>query len=134
LLIFGGCVKKDVVKAQSQEEGLRERVLTYWHLKEKQEFDKSYEYEDPYYRKITNLVTYIQSMNTTVIKWKSAKIKGIEMDNDEAKVELVLDTEVKLPGFKEAEHEGTVKEKWVQIEGKWYHVPEKWRRMHEKRK
>ncbi len=132
LIIFFGCSIKDTVKSGSDEEALRERVTMYWNLKVKQEFDKSYEYEDPYYRKMTSLVTYIQGFNTSTLKWNDAKIKAVEMGDDTAKVEMDLDTTIKLPDMKKIQHHKNVgEEKWVKVEGKWYHIPEKWRRTRE---
>jgi hypothetical protein len=128
LIIFPGCSIKDGIKKGSDEKALRQRVAEYWEYKSKEEFDKSYEFEDPYYRNLVSLTKYIRGINSGLMEWKSAEIKEIELGEGIADVELAVDIKLAFPGFKKMEHQSRVKEKWVNVDGMWYHVPEKWRR------
>jgi hypothetical protein len=128
LIIFSGCSIKDGIKQGSEEEALRERVAMYWGYKAQGAFDKSYEFEDPYYRTLVNMTRYIQGIDTGMMNWKSAEIMDIEFGEGFADVELTVDMKVTLPGFRKMEQQARIKEKWVSVDGMWYHVPEKWRR------
>jgi hypothetical protein len=125
LIILSGCATNSVKKA-SGETGLRESVMAYWNYKIKEEFDKSYGYEEPSYRKSVSLINYIGSINSAALKWRSAEIKAISKKADTADVEMNLRVELILP---QIEHLRTVEmntqltDKWVKIEGVWYHRP-----------
>lgn len=123
LIIFSGCSIKDAVKSGSDEEILRDRVMAFWDHKIKEEFDKSYEYEHPLYRKKTGMVQYIGSFNTYVVKWYSAKVDGIHMEGTTALVDLTVRTKVTLPQIKTSEVDSLLSEKWVKVDDVWYHVP-----------
>ncbi len=123
LIIFCGCVTKEAVKSNT-EDVLRERITDYWNYKMKEEFDKSYAYEDPFFRKQVNLVNYIRRFRTDIVKWKSAAVKEIKLAGDSAEVDMILRTKVRLPQIKTVEHDSLTKEKWVKVDGVWYHVPE----------
>jgi hypothetical protein len=125
LTIFSGCVTKEAVKNVSDEEVLRERVIAYWNHKIREEFDKSYEYEYPLYRKQVSLVKYIKGFKTDVIRWKAVNVKDININDDEAIVGMYINIDVKVPGIRRIERDSLVKEKWVRVEGIWYHVPER---------
>jgi len=125
LTIFSGCVTKEAVKNVSDEEVLRERVIAYWNHKIREEFDKSYEYEYPLYRKQVSLVKYIKGFKTDVIRWKAVNVKDININDDEAVVGMYINMDVKVPGIRRIERDSLVKEKWVRVEGIWYHVPER---------
>ena len=126
LIIFSGCATKEAVRNISEDEVLRERVMTYWGHKIRQEFEKSYSYEDPYYRKRFNMVNYIRGIDTARASWTSSTIEGLKIEGDSA----IIDMKVKLritvtPSVKNIEQEVPIKETWVKVDGIWYHVPKK---------
>ncbi len=124
LIIFPGCSIKDGVKSgSSDEEILRERVVAFWDHKIKGEFDKSYEYELPLFRKKTNMVQYIGSFDTYTVRWRSAKVDKIKVDGTSASVEITIRVEVKLPKIRTSERDSLLTEKWVKADDVWYHVP-----------
>ena len=123
LIIFSGCSIKDGVKSGSSDEELRDRIMAFWDHKMKEEFDKSYEYEIPVYRKNTRMVQYIGSFNTDVIKWTSVKVEGIRVEGASALVDLIVRTKVTLPGIRANEADSPLYEKWVKVDNVWYHVP-----------
>lgn len=129
LIIFSGCVTKEGIKKTEEgvleEAALRERVMAYWGYKIKQEFDKSYEYEDPFYRKTVNLVKYIKGFRTDVLRWKAAEIREMDIKGDKAVIKMGLKIDVKVPGVKRLERDSLITEEWVRVEGIWYHVPER---------
>lgn len=124
LIIFSGCATKEGVR-KAEEDTLKERVMEYWRHKINGEFDKCYEYEEPFYRKTVNLVKYIKGFRTDVIKWKTADVREMEIRGDEAVVKLNVDMNVKVPGIRRIDRTSLVTEKWVRVEGIWYHVPER---------
>jgi len=123
LIIFSGCATKEAVKV-SDEEVLKERVMAYWNLKMHEEFDKSYQYELPLYRKNVTMVSYIKGFNTRVVKWLGASIDNVKRQDDTAMIDLNVKVKVNVPGLKDPGHDSLIKEKWVKVEGIWYHVPE----------
>lgn len=126
LIIFSGCATKDAVRNISEDEVLRERVMTYWGHKISQEFDKSYTYEDPYYRKRFNMIKYIKSIDTARASWKSATIEGLKIDGDSAIIDMKVKVHITVaPSARDIEQEFPLKETWVKVDGIWYHVPKK---------
>ena len=123
LIIFAGCSIKDTIKSVSDEEILRDRVMAYWNDKINQDFDKSYVYEYPLYRKQVNMVKYIGGFNTEVVKWTAAKIEDIKMDGPSAEVGLKITVKVTLPRIRTDEDDSWVKEEWRKVDNVWYHVP-----------
>jgi hypothetical protein len=123
LIIFQGCVTKEAVKNVPDEVILRERVKTYWEYKINQEFDKSYEFEAPIYRKKVNLVNYIRGFNINLVRWNGAMIDNIKVESDSAMIDMNLRVKVNLPGIKTNEYNSLIKEKWVKVDGMWYHIP-----------
>lgn len=123
LIIFQGCVTKETVKNAAEKEILRERAIVYWQHKMNEEFDKSYEFEAPIYRRKVNLVYYIKGFNTSAVKWKTATIEDIRMEDTSATVEMNLRVRVKVPAIQAYEYNSLIKEKWVKVDGMWYHIP-----------
>jgi hypothetical protein len=127
LLVFlSGCVTTKTKQEQTEQEGLRERVMAYWNYKIKGEFDKSYGYEDPFYRKSTNLVGYMGNISSAALKWRSAEIEKIDEKGDAATVDLKLGVEVILPQIdrrRSIQMNAPLADKWVKVEGVWYHRP-----------
>ncbi len=98
--------------------------MAYWDLKMKGDFDKSYEYEHPVYRKTTRMAQYIKGFNTDEVKWLAVKVKGIKVEGTTAWVDLSVRTKVKLPMIRASEADSLLNEKWIKVDDVWYHVPE----------
>lgn len=127
LLIFSGCATKEAVKNLTDEDQLRERVMAYWSYKVNQEFDKSYEYEAPFFRNTTSLVKYIRSFKSGRLEWKGAEVKSLKIDGSSAIIDLKISIRLDLGSSSKIEHEVPLKEKWVRVDGTWYNVPQKFR-------
>jgi hypothetical protein len=127
LIILSGCAIKNALKGTTDEELLRERVTAYWNHKIKQEFDKSYEYEYPLYRKKINVVNYIKSFDTAKAGWSGAGIERVDMRGENATVDMKIMVKIAVSSSRDLEHDGFVKEKWVKVDGIWYHIPENFR-------
>jgi len=117
LLLLAAC--------KSAEEGLRQRVEEYWHLRLAGDLVKAYEYEYPTFRKKMGLNAYISSRNNPLARYVEAKILAIKFpEKDVAEVEMEFGIEVKLMGAKKpftTRFKRT--ERWVKVDGRWYHVP-----------
>lgn len=123
LIISSGCAKKEAIKSVSDEEVLRERVMAYWNYRTTQTFDKSYEYEDPIYKKKFSIVYYIKRFGNDPVRLKEVKIKGVRLEDKTAEVDLNRRIEVRAPGAPAPlTLNMDIKDKWGRIEGIWYHV------------
>ncbi|MGD1076280.1 MAG: hypothetical protein ABR903_09450 [Thermodesulfovibrionales bacterium] len=125
LIIFSGCATKEAIKGVSDEEALRERVMAYWNHKTKEEFDKSYGYEDPLFRKRVSMVQYIKSFNTERAVWTDAATENLKMEGESAIVDMKVKVKIFVTPSKNIEQDVLFKEKWVKVDGMWYHVPQK---------
>ena len=125
LIILMGCAKKEVLESIPDEEALKSRVVKYWDHKVKEEFDKSYEYEDPIFRKKVSMIKYIQSINTSVVKWVGADIENISREDDVANVDMKLKIRVMANPLRYVEKDVYLKEKWISVDGVWYHSPQR---------
>ena len=122
LIILLGCAKKEVLENVPDEEALSNRIVKYWDHKVKEEFDKSYDYEDPLFRKKVSMIKYIQSINTSVIKWVGADIENLRREDDVAYVDMKLKIRVMADPLHYAEKDVYLKEKWISVDGVWYHT------------
>lgn len=123
LIIFAGCAKKVAVNSVADDQILEQRITAYWNHKIKGEFDKSYEYEDPFFRKSMNMVTYIKTTGRAV-KWKQMAIEKTSVDGETAQADLVLTIQAMVPDPKILGTDLRVKEsdRWVKVDGTWYHA------------
>lgn len=126
VLSLAGCAPKETLKNRSDEDVLRERVMAYWNFRIKGEYDKSYYYEDPFFRKKVGLVDYIQHTGKA-IKTKSVKIENVKIVGDNAEVELMTTIRVNVPDkeLSRALLPRTLTDRWVSADGIWYHVEPK---------
>lgn len=127
LVFLTGCVTTRTIKNASDEEVLKQRVTAYWDYKIKGEFEKSYEYESPLYRKKVDLVNYIRSFGTGTAKWTGVKITGMAIQGDLAQVHLKIRVKLgqRVVHGKEVELWTAISEPWMKQGGVWYHVEEK---------
>ncbi len=97
--------------------------MAYWNFRIEGEYDKSYEYENPFFRKTVNLVDYIQHSGKAV-KTKSVKIEGMKIEGDNAGVELMTTIQVSVPdpAISRAVFPQKFTDRWVKADDVWYHV------------
>jgi hypothetical protein len=124
LLIYSGCAK-NAVKKESDEEILKTRAEAYWDYKVRREFDRSYEFEDPFFRKNVNKDKYIQSIPSGRMSWQGAGVERITVDGDRAEVDMKVAVMIILTSKKSIEQDVKITDKWVKVDGIWYHVHEK---------
>jgi hypothetical protein len=123
LIILSGCATKEALKNVSDEDILRQRVMAYWNYRIQEELNKSYEMEDPLYRKKSTLVNYIKNIYTNVVKWKSFNISYINIEEEMADVGLEITANMNLPGIPSGkEIHAPIKDRWVKSDGVWYHL------------
>jgi hypothetical protein len=125
LIIFCSCGTKESVKKNNDEDVLRERVIAYWNHKIKGEFDESYNYEEPFYRKKISRIRYIQSYGAARGEWLNAAIRDLKIEDESAKVAVNLRVKLIAAYLKGSDINAVLNEKWVKVDGIWYHVPEK---------
>lgn len=97
--------------------------MAYWNFRIKGEYDKSYKYENPFFRKKVSLVDYIKHTGQAV-KTESASIEDIKIDGDNAGVKLLTKIRVIVPDpqIMRARLKRTFTDRWVSVDGIWYHV------------
>lgn len=123
LIICLGCAKKETIKTVSDEEVLRERIMAYWNHRMKEELDKSYDFEDPIYKKKFSLVSYIKSFGTNPVNIQDVSIRGIRRNDSTAEVDLDMSIGLKARGMSQPLKSATTrKDRWGKVEGNWYHV------------
>lgn len=127
LTILSGCVTKEARKDISDEEVLRHRIMAYWGHKIKKEFDKSYEYEDPLFRKKISMVNYIKGFNIAKASWSGASIEDLKIEGDSAIVDMRVRIKIIVSSSGNLEQDVALKERWVKVDGLWYHVPKKFK-------
>jgi hypothetical protein len=110
------------VQQVAPEDYLKERVTAYITHRIKGEFDKSYGYEDPLYRKKINEATYINFMSKGIFNWVEANIKKISIEGETAVVQIDLQGWARLKGISNEKNliEQTIQLNWVKAEGTWY--------------
>ena len=106
----------------SDTEILRKRVMEYWALKVKRDYDKTYEYEIPSYREKIGMVDYIMKQGQ-VIRFTDAEIREMDVDGDRARVEVFVRFNYQIPQFEIKKSGDSVRERWVKFKGEWYHIP-----------
>ena len=111
-------------KVSNKKELLKKRVKAYWDLKAKGEFEKTYDYEAPSYRKKHKLTEYIRQFGRYG-KIENVKIDRIEfIDKNKAKVFLRMNLTI-IGTYVNKMPVPTV-DYWTKEKGKWYHCfPEK---------
>lgn len=121
LIILGGCAKKETVRNLTDEEVLQERVTEYWSHVTKEDYIKSYEYEDPLFRKTVSMNQYIKSHNE-MYKIKEVKINKVTIEDNSGDVMLATKVELHVPGVKPLAADTEKNDRWGKIDGIWYHV------------
>lgn len=106
---------------QDQQELLTQRVNEYWGLKIKRDFEKSYLYESPEYRKNVPLSKYLTSIGPG-IEWLSVKVEKVLVEKDLATVHVKIAYRWSMVPVKSKEgFTGTTSEEWRMVDGIWYH-------------
>ena len=120
--VLAGCATVE----QKRGSDLRERVEKYWSYRIKKEYDKSYAFEYPVFKKKIPIYRYVKMSYNPQVDLKEAEIVKIDQQEDEAVVEVRLKMELKAPGVKRPfPYETVINERWINIDGIWYHVPSK---------
>lgn len=124
LTILSGCVTKEGVNNYSGagEEVLRNRAMAYWNHRINDELDKSYDYEDPFYRKKIGMVNYIKNFSNNAAKWKAANIIDMNMTGDTASLNVNMKVSLNAHLIRGGEIDTVIADNWVKMEGVWYHV------------
>jgi hypothetical protein len=127
LIIFAGCSIKETVKQRPDVDVLRDRIKAYCNNKINGESEKNYQYEDPLYRKSASLSTYIRRTSSGAVRWLSADIKDIKMEDGRATVDLKVRVKTVLTGQMPIpptviERNSEVTDHWIRSGGIWFHL------------
>ncbi len=125
LIILLGCATKETVRNISDEEVLQERVTEYWGYVTKEDYIKSYDYEDPLFRKAVSMNQYIKSYNE-MYKIKEVRRKAVRIEDNSGVVDLSTKIQIHVPGVKPVVVDTEKKDRWGKINGIWYHVNDKY--------
>jgi hypothetical protein len=117
------CAKIPSQLQLSPEDVLKERVMAYIDSRMKGEFEKSYGYEDPLFRKKVSEENYIYTMTRGAFKWVGADIKEIAIEGEKGVVRIVLRGQPLIKGLSinnKTLIESTIPLTWIKSEGVWY--------------
>jgi hypothetical protein len=102
---------------------LRRRAQEYWSYKIRGEWDKSYLYESPEYRKEVNITTYIGQNSRIPVKWEGFNNLEIWTSGDEGYMKLNLKYRYLISETTKASFERLIEEKWIKSkDGGWYRL------------
>ena len=117
------CTPKTQVIKEDEEAALRRRVQEYWSNKIRGEWDKSYPYESPEYRKEVNITTYIGQNSRIPVKWEGFNNVEIWTSGEEGYVKLNIKYRYLIPETTKASFERLIEEKWIKSkDGGWYRL------------
>ena len=124
LIILLAVPLAEAKKVSNEKELLKKRVKTYWDLKAKGAFEKTYNYEAPSYRKKHKLTQYIRQFG------HYAKIENVKIDKIEFigknKAKVFLRMNLTIIGTYVNKMPVPTVDYWAKEKGKWYHCfPEK---------
>ncbi|MBK1722429.1 hypothetical protein CKO23_09240 [Thiocystis violacea] len=114
-------MKADEIAGEAQ---LRQRAEGYWQAMRDGEFEKAYDYLDPFFKAVTPLNAYVANMGK--IKYAEAKVEDIKIQGPLAEVNTKIRASV--PAFKvpttgammsQPEREALVKNRWLWLDGEW---------------
>ena len=107
-------------KPISDEQRLKARAKSYWELKIKEDYKKTYDYEISTIKKQYPVDKYIRLFGS-YIRYEKAEIKNIEfLDKKNAKVHLILHLTMPIVSGKK-KHRMPFVDNWVKENGKWMH-------------
>ena len=114
------CTPKSQLVKEDEATILRRRVQEYWSYRVKGELDKSYLYESPEYREKINLVSYINQLGRSPMKWQGFDILELWTTGEEGHVKLNTKYRYLLPQTAKAVFERMADEEWIKKGGEWY--------------
>lgn len=105
---------------------LKYRALQYWETRLKSDWSKSYDFMDPYYRKVVKKETYVATQGR--VNYFSYEIKG-EPQLNGVKASIPIEYESEVPEFmikgkmvKVPKQKTVYQQNWVWMDGQWYVV------------
>lgn len=117
-------VTKGVEDRESQiKTRIKTRVHEYWGYKIKRDFEKTYLYESPEYRKEVKLVDYLKAFGPGV-EWLGAEVDKLEVAGDQATVWVKVNYKWTMIPVKNT-LTSTSKEKWKRMKNTWFHEKKK---------
>jgi len=130
LALLGGCASTGGYSAEepsteAHKQRLAERVLAYWKHMEKQEWEKVYDYYDPFMRAQVTRVDYARS-RAKEIHYYDPKVGEIKIRGRIADVKVPVDVEIKdlvvAPGRVQSgpRTPRQLEVRWLWIDGDWY--------------
>lgn len=106
----------------NREKTLTERVSKYWEHKIKGDFDKSYLYEVPEYRKEVTASDYAKSFGSGV-SWLGVRVDRVEVKGNEGIVYVAVRYVWNMvPYMPKDGIKSLAREKWKLVDGRWYHL------------
>ena len=129
-LLTGGCAgMASKTKSLSDDMGspqkialLRERATEFWTAFVKEDYEKIFNMQDPFFRAKKDIHAYISTLGR--IKYHKFEIKDIKVEGNIAKVEMSLVYSV--PSYKFKKVSFTVPETEQEIETTWIYVYDNW--------
>lgn len=116
--------------AKPDESKLKSRVESRWALMIDRDFEKTYQYFTPAYRKLYDFDGYLDELQTSgSVEWVSARYLTSVVSNEGADVEVEIDYKLALPDASMNDAVGQIStqmnENWVWSSGQWWYIKKK---------
>lgn len=117
ILIVSGCSS---LGTGSSEQTLINRSEQRWQALIDNDFTAAYGFETPGYRSVYSVEAYRNRFGEHA-RWKSVRVRSVEIDNDVAHVKLALDFQSQLANGQMIDSQRFIEERWLLIEGEWWY-------------
>lgn len=104
------------------EEIVSERAQARWDALVSQDYETAWSFHSPGFRAQNSAEVYADEMSRRPIRWDSARVLGVECEEDECAVEVLIGyTAVGAPGpLADVRSERPIKESWIRLDGEWW--------------
>ena len=119
-LCITGCSPKSQVIKEDEETVLKRRVQEYWSYRIKGEWEKSYPFESPEFRKNISIIPYVNQNTRSIVKWEGFDVLEIWVSGDEGHVKVKRIYRYIIPQTQDAVFQQVAEETWIKKDDEWY--------------
>lgn len=117
VLLLAGCAGQQI---QTPEQVVAQRAEARWAALVDGDFEKAWTYTQPGYRAVVPARGYRARFGGGG-QWLGAQVHGVTCEPERCTVQIRLETEVILPGFRKQAFDSFFDEAWVREDGQWWY-------------